>query len=136
MTPFSKQQLVQVRNEIDINDLITDKLLLERQFNGIWRFQCPLCGQFNTATQKKTNLSRCFSCEQNFNTIDLVIYIKKLNFVPAVQWLLALLENQREKISVTQKRQKKMAVYPDKKSVIASRLKGQVELEKIKKLLS
>lgn len=135
MTTFSKQQLVQVRNEIDINELITHKLHLERQFNGIWRFQCPLCGQFNTATQKKTNLSRCFSCEQNFNTIDLVIYTKKLNFVPAVQWLLELLEKQTEKHFGVQKPQKEMTVYPEKKRVTASRLKGQVELKKIKKLL-
>ena len=88
MTPFTKQQLFQVRNSIDIDWLINDKLQIERQFNRLWRFQCPICQQFNTATQKKNNLARCFSCQQNFNTIDLVIYSKKVNFVPAVQSLL------------------------------------------------
>jgi len=92
MDPFTKQQLFQVRNDIDIDWLINDKLHLERQFNSIWRFQCPVCQQFNTATQKKNNLARCFSCQQNFNTIDLVIYSKKVNFVPSVQFLLSLLE--------------------------------------------
>lgn len=92
MHPFTKQQLFRIRNEIDIDWLISDKLNLERQFNGMWRFRCPLCLQFNTATQKKTNLGRCFSCQKNFNTIDLVIYSKKLNFIPAVQFLLSLLE--------------------------------------------
>ena len=92
MDPFTKQQLFQVRNDIDINWLINEKLSFERQFNRIWRFQCPVCQQFNTATQKKNNLARCFSCQQNFNTIDLVIYSKKLNFVPSVQFLLSLLE--------------------------------------------
>jgi len=94
MTPFTKQQLFQVRNDIDIDWLINDTLQIERQFNRLWRFQCPVCQQFNTATQKKNNLARCFSCQQNFNTIDLVIYNKKLNFVPAVQFLLSLLEKQ------------------------------------------
>ena len=94
MGPFTKQQLFQVRNDIDIDWLINDKLHLGRQFNRIWRFQCPVCQQFNTATQKKNNLARCFSCQQNFNTIDLVIYNKKMNFVPAVQFLLSLMEKQ------------------------------------------
>lgn len=62
MNPFTKQQLFRVRNEIDIDWLINEKLNLERQFNGAWRFRCPLCREFNTATQKKTNLARCFSC--------------------------------------------------------------------------
>ena len=92
MNPFTKEQLVQVRNEIDIDWLIHEKLNLERQFKSIWRFQCPMCQQFNTATRKKTNLARCFSCQRNFNTIDLVIYSKKVNFVPSVQFLLSLLE--------------------------------------------
>ena len=91
MNPFTKEQLVQVRNEIDIDWLINEKLNLERQFKSIWRFQCPMCQQFNTATQKKTNLARCFSCQKNFNTIDLVIYSKKMNFAPSVQFLLSLL---------------------------------------------
>ena len=92
MKPFTKQQLYQVRNEINIDWLINEKLPLERQFNRIWRFQCPLCQQFNTATHKKTNLARCFGCQQNFNTIDLVIYSKKMNFSPSVQLLISLLE--------------------------------------------
>ncbi len=94
MDPFTQQQLYQVRNDIDIDWLINEKLHLERQFNRIWRFQCPVCQQFNTATQKKNNLARCFSCQQNFNTIDLVIYSKKVNFAPSVQFLLSLREKQ------------------------------------------
>ena len=94
MNPFTKQQLFQVRNDIDIDWLINDKLYLEQQFNSIWRFQCPACQKFNTATQKKNNLARCFSCQKNYNTIDLVIYSKKVNFVPSVQFLLSLLEKQ------------------------------------------
>ena len=134
MTTFTKQQLFQVRNEIDIDVLITDKLNLERQFNGMWRFQCPLCQQFNTATQKKTHLSRCFSCQQNFNTIDLVIYSKKINFVPAVQWLLTLLENKTPAVPKSQKT-KKMADHRDEKGWIENRIKGRQEIEKIKRMI-
>jgi hypothetical protein len=94
MTTFSKPLLYQLRNEVDIHWLITEKLQLQRRFNKIWRFQCPLCGQFNTATQMKNNLARCFDCSNNFNTIDLVIYSKKLNFAPSVQFLLDCLPAQ------------------------------------------
>ena len=96
MNSFTQQQLFQVRNEIDIDWLITQQLNLERQFNGMWRFCCPLCQQFNTATQKKTNLSRCFNCQKNFNTIDLVIYSKKINFIPSVHYLLSLVDKTKD----------------------------------------
>ena len=96
MTTFSKQQLYQVRNAIDINVLINETLKLERRFDKIWRFQCPICGLFHTAVQSKINLARCFDCQKNFNTIDLVIYCKKLNFAPSVQFLLKLLPKQSE----------------------------------------
>jgi len=128
MTTFTRQQLFQVRNEIDIDELSTDKLNLKRQFNSLWRFQCPLCHQFNTAIQKKNNLSRCFSCQQNFNTIDLVIYSKKMNFVPAVQWLLSLLKKQA---SPGQNHQK----TKDDKNKTESRTKGRLEIEKIKRMI-
>ncbi len=128
MSAFTKPQLFQVRNEIDIDDLITDKLKLPQQFNGMWRFQCPLCQQFNTATQKKTNLSRCFSCQQNFNTIDLVIYSKKMNFIPAVQWLLSLLKKKIPPGTISQKTR-------DVKNKMENRTKGRLEIEKIKRMI-
>ena len=106
MNPFTQAQLFQVRNTIDIDWLISNKLNLERQFNGMWRFRCPLCLQFNTATQKKTNLSRCFSCKKNFNTIDLVIYCKKINFVPSVQFLLSLLDKPKQPPSLNKVKKK------------------------------
>ena len=34
-----------------------------------------------------TNLARCFHCEENFNTIDLVMTIRKLDFVESVRFL-------------------------------------------------
>jgi len=132
MTSFTKQQLFAVRNEIDIDYLISEQLYLQRQFNGMWRFRCPLCQHFNTATQKKTNLGRCFSCQRNFNTIDLVIYTKKINFVPSVQWLLSLLDN---KISLGQQIKQAKKQGQDEQVRIAHRKTGLQEIEKMKRML-
>jgi hypothetical protein len=60
---------------------------------GYFRFLCPLCNEFQTATKSKTNLARCFRCERNFNTIDMVIISKGLRFVEGVQFLKTILNN-------------------------------------------
>lgn len=85
---FSKQELFSLRNHIKINNLISDILVMPSKFNdGNLRFCCPLCSEFVTATSSKTNLGRCFRCNKNFNTIDLVMLDKKMNFVDAVKFL-------------------------------------------------
>jgi hypothetical protein len=123
MSTFTKAQLFQVRNEIDIDWLISDKLNLERQFNGMWRFCCPLCQDFNTATQRKTNLSRCFSCQKNFNTIDLVIYSKKINFIPSVNFLLSLLKKPKHNVLCQQIKKK----IPIKNRVSDKKIEHHIE---------
>ena len=135
MTSFTKQQLVQVRNEIDIDWLISDKLSLDRQFNGMWRFRCPLCQQLNTATQKKTNLARCFSCQQNFNTIDLVIYTNKINFVPSVQFLLALLDKKTPQSGSDKKDNDDINASQQKELKAMNRIVALQEIERIKQLI-
>lgn len=85
---FSKQELFSLRNHIKINNLISDILAMPSKFtDGYLRFCCPLCSEFVTATSSETNLGRCFRCNRNFNTIDLVMLDKKLNFVDAVKFL-------------------------------------------------
>ncbi len=85
---FSAQELYNVRNDIPISDLIENVLNIPaRTTEGVFRFLCPLCGEFNTAVNSKTNLARCFYCEKNFNTIDLVMIAEKMNFVKAVRFL-------------------------------------------------
>ena len=54
---------------------------------GRFVFLCPLCGEFLTATNPRTNLGRCFVCERNFNPIDLVMVIQGVDFVTAVHYL-------------------------------------------------
>ena len=85
---FSAENLRKLRNEIPIHRLIGDLLGIPCKVrDGYFRFLCPLCSDFNTATNPKTNLARCFSCKRNFNPIDIVMIEKRLNFVEAVEYL-------------------------------------------------
>ena len=77
-----------LRNDIPIDEVIVDLLNLEVQKDRkTIRFRCPLCYNFHTATNHKTNLARCFDCEKNFNPIDMVITVGNCGFVDAVKFL-------------------------------------------------
>jgi hypothetical protein len=90
---FSAQQLYQLRNFIPIDVLIAEKLSIPcKQSEGHLRFLCPLCREFQTATMQKTNLARCFRCEKNFNTIDLVMLCQNTDFVESARFLTAVLQ--------------------------------------------
>jgi len=85
---FSSSQLYALRNEINVQMLIEKTLHIPcRVTKGCFRFLCPLCNGFDSAVNPKTNLARCFRCEKNFNTIDLVMLIRKTNFVQSVKFL-------------------------------------------------
>lgn len=87
---FSDQQLFSLRNHIPIGAVITNLLQVPAKINcGTLRFRCPLCTRFNTAINDRTNLARCFDCQKNFNPIDMVMAIRKINFVQAVRLLKA-----------------------------------------------
>ncbi len=91
---FSSQELFMLRNHIPIDTLIEKHLKLPSKFSeGFFRFLCPLCNEFQTATNPKTNLARCFRCERNFNPIDMVMIYKGLKFVDGVKYLKAILNN-------------------------------------------
>ena len=92
---FSRQELFVLRNDIFIDDLIENCLMIPAKYSeGFFRFLCPLCSEFQTATNPKTNLARCFRCEQNFNTIDLTMICKGLNFVESVKELKKIYDKQ------------------------------------------
>ncbi len=77
-----------LRNDIPIDEVIVDLLNLEVQKDPkTIRFRCPLCYNFHTATNHKTNLARCFDCQKNFNPIDMVITVGNCGFVDAVKFL-------------------------------------------------
>ena len=89
---YSKEFLTMLRNEIPIAILIFDLLELPNKVSeGYFRFLCPICSEFNTATNQRTNLARCFRCEKNFNPIDMVMEVKRVGFVDAVDYLNGIL---------------------------------------------
>lgn len=88
MGRFSAEQLRTLRNEIPIHILIERELKIPCKYSeGVFRFLCPLCGEFMASVKKETNLSRCFVCHKNINTIEIVMYDKKWNFVESVKYL-------------------------------------------------
>jgi hypothetical protein len=90
---FSSAELFELRNSIPINAVIKDLLLMEsKTIDGYFRFLCPVCNEFQTATKVSTNLARCFSCQKNFNAIDLVMVVKNMGFVDSVSFLKDVLE--------------------------------------------
>jgi DNA primase len=89
---FSSYLLFRIRNHIPITELIREKLKLPwKQSEGEFRFLCPICSEFNTATNRRTNLARCFRCKKNFNPIDIVMVEQRLDFIKAVSLLTTLL---------------------------------------------
>ena len=82
------EMLRRLRNEIPIALVIAEFLKLPTKVSeGYLRFLCPLCTEFITATNPKTNLARCFLCEKNFNPIDMVMVVKQISFSKAVDYL-------------------------------------------------
>ncbi len=59
---------------------------------SVFRFLCPVCHEFRTATHPVTNLARCFS-EKNFNTINLVMAVKGWGFKDSILFLKKVLES-------------------------------------------
>ncbi len=85
---FSSRELYKLRNSIPIDVLIEKELAIPSKISeGFFRFLCPLCNEFQTAVNFKTNMGRCFRCEKNFNTIDVVMTWQNTGFVDSVKYL-------------------------------------------------
>ena len=85
---FPPEMLKRLRNDIPINLVIKEFLKIPVKFSeGYFRFLCPICSEFVTATNPKTNLARCFRCQKNFNPIDMVMATKQITFRSAVDYL-------------------------------------------------
>jgi len=87
MNRISSDHLRRLRNQINICEVINQLDIPSKKYEGFFHFLCPLCKEFNTAVNPKTNLARCFQCKQNFNPIDLVIAIRDCKFLDAVNFL-------------------------------------------------
>lgn len=99
---LSQSYLRQLRNAIPIRDVIADVLDMAWKIcEGRFRFLCPLCGEFHTATNPHTNLGRCFRCERNFNPIDMTMIHKRYDFLQAVAFLDQFLPNTHAASSCT-----------------------------------
>jgi DNA primase len=85
---YPADYLRMIRNRIPIEKVIVNMLNLEVRHSSKWlRFRCPVCHNFHTATNRNTNLARCFDCKENFNPIDLVMAVGECTFVEAVEYL-------------------------------------------------
>jgi hypothetical protein len=84
---FSAEELHVLRNHIPIAGLLDHLQIPWKIRDGLLRFLCPVCFDFHSGTHPQTNLARCFRCERNFNTIDLVILVRRATFVEAVRYL-------------------------------------------------
>ncbi|MHC4815964.1 MAG: CHC2 zinc finger domain-containing protein [Planctomycetota bacterium] len=88
MSRITAAHLYELRNRISIERLIERHLHWPcKQREGIFRFLCPLCNEFHTATNPRTNLARCFRCQQNFNPLDFVMVVHGYDFLQAVAYL-------------------------------------------------
>jgi hypothetical protein len=88
MKRFTSEELVAIRNELPIRWIIESFLRIHaKESEGIFRFVCPKCGEMQTAVNPKTNLSRCFLCEKNFNTLEIVMEDRRIDFVHSVKLL-------------------------------------------------
>lgn len=88
MKTFSDTLLFQIRNNIKVQDVL--KYVLKQKIlaqNSTTKFKCPLCKNWDTGINKNANLARCFECQRNFNSIDLVITFHQCSFVQAVTFL-------------------------------------------------
>lgn len=91
---ISKRTLRALRNRVAVEEVIARVLRLPaKRSEGYLRFLCPICGEFNTAVNPRTNLGRCFRCQRNFNPIDILMVAKPCTFREAVVILLDLLDD-------------------------------------------
>ncbi len=87
-----REKLRRLRNQVLIDRVIEKLDLPSKLSEGYLRFLCPLCREFNTATNPDTNLARCFRCKRNFNPIDMIMALEKKTFLEAVTRLETLLD--------------------------------------------
>ena len=85
---FSSSELHRIRNGIPVGWVIEHVLSLpSKKIEGVYRFLCPVCSEFQTGVNPQANLARCFRCKKNFNPIELVMAGKGLSFVQSVYLL-------------------------------------------------
>ncbi len=92
MKRISSAHLRKLRNDLPIEEVIVALKTPVKEVEGYFRFLCPICSEFHTATNPRTNLARCFRCKRNFNSIDFVILVERVQFLDAVTLLEEILD--------------------------------------------
>ena len=95
---YSRHELFILRNHIPVDSLIKELEIPSKMIEGYFRFCCPVCHEFNTGVNPKTNLARCFDCRKNYNTIDLVMLVSESNFIQSVKFLQRFHDRKEESI--------------------------------------
>ena len=90
---FNDELLWRLRNDIRWEPLLGHLDWPHKMREGQLAFLCPLCREYRSAVNPRTNLGRCFHCQTNFNPIDLTIAIQKCDFLDAVAFLKPLLKS-------------------------------------------
>ncbi len=96
---YTRQELFVLRNHIPVDSLIKKLGIPSKMCEEYFRFCCPVCREFDTGVDPRTNLARCFRCEKNYNTIDLAMLVKKTNFIHSVRFLETIYEPQNSPAS-------------------------------------
>jgi len=84
---YTRQQLFALRNHIPIDKVIESLGIHNAIHDGQYRFSCPVCHQMDTGILRKKNIVRCFTCEKQYNTIDLVLKVLGLGFLESAAYL-------------------------------------------------
>jgi DNA primase len=100
---YTRQQLFALRNHIPITRVIEALAIPCSTHEGHYRFSCPVCNGFNTGIFQKKNLARCFNCEKNYNTIDLVMQVKSGGFIESAAYLEKIQANMPTEINRTER---------------------------------
>jgi DNA primase len=88
MSLIPADRLRALRNDVPVLAVISDLEIPTKRRGARLTFRCPECRGFNTATHPRTNLARCFSCQRNFNPIEVVMAERGTSFLEAVDYLL------------------------------------------------
>lgn len=91
---LSKEHLQKLRKDIPVLRVVRELLgVPSAVVENTLRFECPLCRQLHIVIQQESNVAHCLSCERTFNTIDIVILSKKVDFLKGISLLQGLMGN-------------------------------------------
>ncbi len=89
--PIDNLLLGRLRNDLSLLSVISKLDIPTTKRGNRLSFRCPLCGSLHARVNDRINLGHCFRCQKNFNTIELLMAERGVEFPEAVAWLERLL---------------------------------------------